>query len=58
MFLLSSAREHTEREADARSALVGGMAHSGRVILSAGAVMVAVFFTFGSPDRCRPRRWA
>ena len=26
--------------------MVGGLAHSGRVIFAAGAVMVAVFFTF------------
>ena len=44
VFLLSSAREHWEETGDAKAAMVGGLAHSGRVILAAGAVMVAVFF--------------
>ncbi|HEX2708459.1 MAG TPA: MMPL family transporter, partial [Solirubrobacterales bacterium] len=43
VFLLSSAREHWEETGDAKAAMVGGLAHSGRVILAAGAVMVAVF---------------
>ncbi len=38
--------------------MVGGLAHSGRVIFAAAAVMVAVFFTFALSARCRPRRWA
>ena len=42
---------------DPRTAMVGSMAHSGRVIFAAGAVMVAVFFTFALSDRSRPRRW-
>ncbi len=46
VFLLSTAKEHWERTHDARDAMVGGLAHSGRVIFAAGAVMVAVFFTF------------
>jgi putative drug exporter of the RND superfamily len=33
--------------------MVGGLAHSGRVIFAAGAVMVAVFFTFALSGRCR-----
>lgn len=46
VFLLSAAREHWGQEQDPKSAVVGGLADSGRVILAAAAVMVAVFFTF------------
>ena len=46
VFLLSSAKEHWDRTGSAKDAMVGGLAHSGRVIFAAGAVMVAVFFTF------------
>jgi RND superfamily putative drug exporter len=46
VFLLSSAKEHYDKSGDARDAMVGGLAHSGRVIFAAAAVMVAVFFTF------------
>ena len=46
VFLLSSAKEHWDRSHDAREAMVGGVAHSGRVVFAAPAVMVAVFFTF------------
>jgi RND superfamily putative drug exporter len=35
-------KEHWDRSHDAREAMVGGPAHSGRVIFAAGAVMVAV----------------
>jgi RND superfamily putative drug exporter len=55
VFLLSSAREHWEETGDARAAMVGGMAHSGRVILAAGAVMVAVFFTFALSGPLPPK---
>jgi RND superfamily putative drug exporter len=55
VFLLSSAREHWDREGDARKAMVGGLAHSGRVILAAGAVMVAVFFTFALSGPLPPK---
>jgi hypothetical protein len=46
MFLLSSAKEHRDQTHSAKDAMVGGVAHSGRVIFAAAAVMVAVFFTF------------
>ena len=36
-------------------AMVGGLAHSGRVILAAGAVMVAVFFTFALSGPLPPK---
>jgi putative drug exporter of the RND superfamily len=37
-----SGKEHWDRSHDPREAMVGGLAHSGRVIFAAGAVMVAV----------------
>ena len=55
VFLLSSAKEHWDRSHDAREAAVGGMAHSGRVILAAAAVMVAVFFTFALSGPLPPK---
>ncbi|HET7573784.1 MAG TPA: MMPL family transporter, partial [Solirubrobacterales bacterium] len=55
VFLLSSAREHWEEHGDAREAMVGGLAHSGRTILAAGAVMVAVFFTFALSGPLPPK---
>jgi RND superfamily putative drug exporter len=55
VFLLSSAREHWERSGDAKEAMVGGLAHSGRVILAAGGVMVAVFFTFALSGPLPPK---
>jgi RND superfamily putative drug exporter len=55
VFLLSSAKEHWDRSHDAHEAAIGGMAHSGRVILAAGAVMVAVFFTFALSGPLPPK---
>ena len=55
VFLLSSAKEHWERSRDPEEAMVGGLAHSGRVILAAGAVMVAVFFTFALSGPLPPK---
>ncbi len=55
VFLLSSAREHWEESGDAKVAMVGALAHSGRVILAAGAVMVAVFFTFALSGPLPPK---
>jgi len=55
VFLLSSAREHWEESEDARAAMINGLAHSGRVILAAGAVMVAVFFTFALSGPLPPK---
>ena len=55
VFLLSSAREHWDRTHDAKEAMVGGLAHSGRVIFAAGAVMVAVFFTFALSGPLPPK---
>ena len=55
VFLLSSAKEHWDRSQDSREAMVGGLAHSGRVVLAAAAVMVAVFFTFALSGPLPPK---
>jgi RND superfamily putative drug exporter len=55
VFLLSSAKEHWDRTHDAREAMVGGVAHSGRVIFAAAGVMVAVFFTFALSGPLPPK---
>ena len=55
VFLLSSAKEHWDRTDDPKAALIGGLAHSGRVIFAAGAVMVAVFFTFALSGPLPPK---
>ena len=55
VFLLSSAKEHWDRTYDPKDAMVGGVAHSGRVIFAAGAVMVAVFFTFALSGPLPPK---
>jgi len=55
VFLLSSAKEHWDRTRDPHDAMVGGLAHSGRVIFAAGAVMVAVFFTFALSGPLPPK---
>jgi RND superfamily putative drug exporter len=55
VFLLSSAREHWEETGSAKQAMIGGLAHSGRVIVAAGAVMVAVFFTFALAGPLPPK---
>jgi RND superfamily putative drug exporter len=55
VFLLSAAKEHWDHTHDPREAMVGGVAHSGRVIFAAGAVMVAVFFTFALSGPLPPK---
>jgi RND superfamily putative drug exporter len=55
VFLLASAKEHYERSSDPHEAMVGAVAHSGRVIFAAGAVMVAVFFTFALSGPLPPK---
>jgi RND superfamily putative drug exporter len=55
VFLLSSAKEHWDRTHDPHEAMIGGIAHSGRVIFAAGAVMVAVFFTFALSGPLPPK---
>jgi RND superfamily putative drug exporter len=55
VFLLASAKEQWERTGDARMAMVNGLAHSGRVIFAAAAMMVAVFFTFALSGPLPPK---
>jgi RND superfamily putative drug exporter len=55
VFLLSSAKEHWDRSHEPREAAVGSLAHSGRVIFAAAAVMVAVFFTFALSGPLPPK---
>jgi RND superfamily putative drug exporter len=55
VFLLASAKEHWDRSGNAKEAAVGGLAHSGRTILAAAAVMVAVFFTFALSGPLPPK---
>ncbi len=55
VFLLASAKEHWDRTGDPKAAMVGGLAQSGRVIFAAGAVMVAVFFTFALSGPLPPK---
>ena len=55
VFLLSSAKEHWDRTHDPREAMVGGIAHSGRVVFAAAGVMVAVFFTFALSGPLPPK---
>ncbi len=55
VFLLSSAKEHWDHTHDPKEAMIGGLAHSGRVIFAAGAVMVAVFFTFALSGPLPPK---
>ena len=55
VFLLSSAKEHWDHSHDPHEAMVAGVAHSGRVIFAAAAVMVAVFFTFALSGPLPPK---
>ena len=55
VFLLSSAKEHWDKSHDPKEAMVGGLAHSGRVVFAAAAVMVAVFFTFALSGPLPPK---
>ncbi|MGW5570532.1 MMPL family transporter [Nocardia thailandica] len=55
VFLLATAKEHYERTGDPVTAQIDGLAHSGRVIFAAAAVMVAVFFTFALAEPLPPK---
>ena len=55
VFLLATAKEHHERSDDPAQAQIDGMAHSGRIIFAAAAVMVAVFFTFALAEPLPPK---
>lgn len=55
VFLLSSVKEHYEHTGDPHGSQVDGMAHSGRVIFAAAAVMIAVFFSFALAEPLPPK---
>jgi RND superfamily putative drug exporter len=55
VFLLSAAKERWDRTHNPHEAMVGAVAHSGRVIFAAGAVMVAVFLTFALSGPLPPK---
>ena len=55
VFLLASAKEQWELSRDPRQAMVGALAHSGRVVFAAGGVIVAVFFTFALSGELPPK---
>jgi RND superfamily putative drug exporter len=55
LFLLSAAKERYETHADPEHAMVGSVATSGRVVLSAAAVMIAVFLTFALSGPLAPK---
>lgn len=55
VFLLATAKEHYEKSGDPHTAQIDGVAHSGRVIFAAAAVMVAVFFSFALADPLPPK---
>ncbi len=55
VFLLSAAKEHWDHTHDPKQTMVGAVAHSGRVIFAAGAVMVAVFLTFALSGPLPPK---
>jgi RND superfamily putative drug exporter len=55
LFLLSAAKERYETQADPEQAMVGSMHASGRVVVSAAAVMIAVFLTFALSGPLAPK---
>ena len=55
VFLLSAAKERWDRSHDPHDAMTGGLAQSGRVVLAAAGVMVAVFFTFALSGPLPPK---
>lgn len=55
LFLLSAAKERYETHPDAEHAMVGSLHASGRVVVSAAAVMVAVFLTFALSGPLAPK---
>lgn len=55
LFLLSAAKERYETHADPEHAMLGAMQTSGRVVVSAAAIMVAVFLTFALSGPLAPK---
>lgn len=55
LFLLSAAKERYDSDTDPQRAMIGSVGTSGRVIVSAAAVMVAVFLTFALSGPLAPK---
>jgi len=55
LFLLSAAREHYDLTGDPQHAMRTALRTSGRVVVAAAGVMVAVFLTFALPGPLAPR---
>ena len=55
LFLLSAAKERYETHPDPEHAMTGSVATSGRVVLSAAVVMIAVFMTFALSGPLAPK---
>jgi RND superfamily putative drug exporter len=55
LFLLSAAKERYETHPDPEHAMTGSVGTSGRVVLSAAAVMIAVFLTFALSGPLAPK---
>jgi RND superfamily putative drug exporter len=55
LFLLSAAKERYETQGDPQQAMVGSMHASGRVVVSAALVMIAVFLTFALSGPLAPK---
>jgi RND superfamily putative drug exporter len=55
LFLLSAAKERYETRPDPQHAMTGSVGTSGRVVLSAAAVMIAVFLTFALSGPLAPK---
>jgi RND superfamily putative drug exporter len=55
LFMLTAAKERYDTNPDPEHAMVGSMRTSGRVVLSAAAVMIAVFLTFALSGPLAPK---
>ena len=55
LFLLSAAKERYETHPDPEQAMIGSVGTSGRVVISAAAVMIAVFLTFALSGPLAPK---
>ena len=55
LFMLSAAKERYETHPHPEHAMIGSMRTSGRVVLSAAAVMIAVFLTFALSGPLAPK---
>ncbi len=55
LFILSAAKERYETHADPEHAMVGSIGSAGRVVVSAAAVMIAVFLTFALSGPLAPK---